>query len=42
MNEKRKILFPGDKGWWRSWSRDPTTWLLLAAFGLAYFVDTHQ
>lgn len=35
----KKLLFPGDKGWWRAWSRDPTTWLPLAAFAAAYFLD---
>ena len=41
MNDKTTptVLFPGDKGWWAAWSRNPFNWLLVSLFVLAYFLD---
>lgn len=30
------ILFPGDKGWFKAWTQDPTTWMLLGLFLIAW------
>ena len=27
-----KVLFPGDKGWWKAWSRNPFNWIIVAFF----------